>query len=298
MIYLNGKYVSEQDAKIEHNDRGFLLSDGLFETLRCYDGVISNFSDHFERLKSSADKLKIPFTISLNELEQITYSLLEKNELIGKNASLRITLTRGTGPRGLLPPDNLKPTLMIAAFPYAHLEAKPSKVVISNIRRNESSPLSRIKSLCYLDNILARQQALQSGADDCILLNTKGHVTCGSVSNIFIITSKGIMTPKIEDGVLPGITRKNIINLCKANKIPVFEESIDKETLLNAKEVFFTNRLIEIQPVIQIDSQLINSGKIGATVLFLKSLYKQHVHNQKIDAADEQSHKLSIRSML
>ena len=148
MIYLNGQYVPEQNAKLEHNDRGFLLSDGLFETIICYDGSICNLLDHFERLKKSADDLGIAFPMSFQELRSAAYLLLEKNVLNGKNASLRITLTRGIGPRGLLPPEIVKPTLMITAFPFVNASPKPIKVVISSIRRNKSSPLSKMKSLC------------------------------------------------------------------------------------------------------------------------------------------------------
>ena len=103
----------------------------------------------------------------------------------------------------------------------------------------------------YLDNILARQKAIKDGADDCILINTQGRIACGSVSNIFIVTSKGIVTPPIKDGILPGITRKIVIDLCKSNGLPIYEESISEKDLIEAHEIFFTNRLIEIQPVAQ-----------------------------------------------
>jgi branched-chain amino acid aminotransferase len=280
MIYLNGQYVLEQNAKLEHNDRGFLLSDGLFETIRCYDGSICNLLDHFERLKKSADDLGIAFSMPFQELQNTAYLLLEKNALSGKNASLRITLTRGIGPRGLLPPERVKSTLMITAFPFVSASPKSIKVVISSIRRNESSPLSKMKSLCYLDNILARQKAVKDGADDCILINTQGNAACGSVSNLFIVTPKGIITPRIEDGILPGITRKIVIDLCKFNDLPVYEESISEKDLMGAHEIFFTNRLIEIQPIAEINSKLINAGKIGKTVTLLKKLYNDYVLSQ------------------
>jgi branched-chain amino acid aminotransferase len=280
MIYLNGQYVLEQKARLSHTDRGFLLSDGLFETMRCYEGSICNLSDHFKRLKKSADDIDIPFSMSLQELQDVAYLLLEKNALNGANASLRITLTRGMGSRGLLPPEFVKPTLMITAFPFTSAAPHSVKIVTSSIRRNEFSPLSKMKSLCYLDNILSRKNAVKNGADDCILLNTKEQITCGSASNIFIVTSKDIITPRIEDGVLPGITRKIVIDLCKSNDLPISEKSISEKELNNAKEIFLTNRLIEIQPVIQINSRLINAGKIGEMVILLKKLYNEYIRNQ------------------
>jgi len=279
MIFLNGKYIQEQDAKVEYNDRGLLLSDGIFETLRAYDGEISCLSDHYERLKKSANFLDIPFSITMGEMNEATKKLLELNELKGKNASLRMTLTRGTGPRGLLPPESVNPTLMLTAFPYAPSIAKPLKVVISDVKRNEFSPLSNIKSLCYLDNIIARRNAAKKGADECIMLNTQGSVACASVANIFIVTSKGVITPRLEDGVLPGITRKMVIQICKTNNIPIFEEKISEIDLINAKEIFITNRLIEIQPIMQINNELINEGKIGTITSQLQNIYKKNLIN-------------------
>lgn len=279
MIYLNGKFVTEQEAKIEHNDRGFLLSDGIFETMRVYDGEVACLSDHYERLKKSAEDLNIPFSMTQQEIKKIVYELLEKNELRCKNASLRLTLTRGTGPRGLLPPENINPTLMLTAFPLGTNQPKPLKVVVSDIRRNESSPLSNIKSLCYLDNIIARQRASKKGADECILLNTQGFVACASVANIFIVTEDGIITPRLEDGILPGITRKAVIEICKKHNIRIFEKAINETELMKAKEVFFTNRLVEIQPVVQINEKLINEGRVGEVTVMIQNLYKNFLAN-------------------
>lgn len=277
MIYLNGKIVPEKEAKLEYNDRGFLLSDGLFETMRAYEGKVACLTDHYERLKKSAQYLNIPFSMCIQEMENIVNQLLEKCELNGKNASLRLTLTRGTGPRGLLPPENVNPTIMLTAFPFANNQVKPIKAIVSEIRRNESSPLSNIKSLCYLDNIMARQIAANQSADECIMLNTKGDVACASVANIFMVTAKGISTPRIEDGVLPGITRKTVITICKENNIPIFEEQIKEPALIKAKEIFLTNRLIEIQPVVEINKCLINSGKVGSVTLMIQALYKNYL---------------------
>jgi branched-chain amino acid aminotransferase len=288
MIYLNGNFIDQDEAKIETNDRGFLLSDGIFETIRVYSGVISRLSDHYNRLKKSADFLNIPFVMSFNELNLALHTLLEKSDLKDKDASMRLTLTRGTGPRGLLPPEKVNPTVMITAFFFPETVHKPYKVMISQIKRNESSPLSNIKSLCYLDNIIARKQADEKGFNECIFLNTQGHVACGSVANIFIVTDKGIVTPRIEDGILPGITRSVVIKICEENNIRVFEQTILLSDLLTAKEVFFTNRLIEIQPVIQINEQLINDGNIGQMTTMLQTLYRNNLaYSESKDSLDE-----------
>lgn len=275
MIYLNGKFIPDQDAKLEHNDRGFLLSDGIFETMRAYHGEVSCLSDHYQRLKKSSDFLGIPFSMTLDEIKIITDQLLEKSDLKGQNASLRLTLTRGAGPRGLLPPENITPTLMVSAFPFSSSANKPLKVVVSEIKRNETSPLSNIKSLCYLDNIIARRSAVKKGADEYIMLNTQGNVACASVANVFIVTLRGVITPRLEDGVLPGIMRKSIINICKDNNIPIHEEKINESDLIKAKEVFFTNSLIEIQSVSQINEIIVNRGEIGEVTSTLQKLYSR-----------------------
>lgn len=294
MIYLNGKFFTEQKAKLNFNDRGFLLGDGIFETMRAYDGKIFCLSDHYERLKDAAHYLGIPFEYSLGKIKKISKELLSVNALDGKNASLRLTLTRGSGPRGLLPPKHIKSTLMFTAFPFLNKTFNPLNVVISPIRRNEFSPLSRIKSLCYLDNIIAKTQAVAKGADECILLNTQGNVVCGSAANLFIVTEKGIITPPVEDGTLPGITRKILIKICKEKSFPLFEETINQSVLIEVKEIFFTNQLIEIQPVIKINNHLINEGCIGNITIILKKHYKDFIKNScfKLEAVNDNDNQL------
>lgn len=277
MIYLNGSYLPEQNAKIECSDRGFLLGDGIFETLRVYNGIVSCLSDHYTRLKQSANYLGLPFTLLLSEIEDIISTLLVMNKLDQDDATLRITLSRGIGPRGLLPPNKTKVTCMMTVFPFLKKEVRPLDTLIANIRRNELSPLSNIKSLCYLDNIMARQFAEQRGADECIMLNTQGRVACASAANIFIVARKGIITPPLDEGVLPGITRKIILKLCEINDIPVFEEKIFVTDLMEAKEIFFTNRLIEIQPVKKVNNKLINKGGTGEFTLKIQDKYKNYI---------------------
>jgi branched-chain amino acid aminotransferase len=265
MIYLNGKFHFFADAKIESNDRGFLLSDGLFETMRSYEGKFFRLKEHFQRLKYGAEFLEIPITFSLSQLESIMVELLEKNGLADKDASFRLTITRGTGPRGLLPPNELKPTIMLAVFVLQEHVAASVKTYITNIGRNERSPLANIKSLSYLDNILARREAVKNDADEGILLNSKGNVAEASAANIFMVSKEGVvMTPKLEDGALPGVTRQVVIDLCNELNIPIHEITISPKILLGAKEVFLTNSLTEIQPVVSVNKQffVLQAGNI------------------------------------
>lgn len=272
MIYLNGEFVSARAFRIDSGDRGFLLGDGLFETIRVYDGRIFCLQDHLDRMIIGAGILQIPVPLTVIELATILSNLLEINGLSQSDAILRITLTRGSGLRGLLPSPNIKPSVMITA---THLPVKPAQAPItlriSQItRRNEHSPLSNIKSLCYLDNVLAKMEAVENHADDAILLNTSGHVTSVSAANIFIIThNNGVVTPPIDEGVLPGITRKIVLEICQEKNISFSEQRISPNELALAREMFITNSIIQIQPVASVDNQIINNGIMGQLTMTL-----------------------------
>lgn len=278
MIYWNGKIVSPEIAAIAPTDRGFLLGDGLFETMRAYEGRIFALREHWERLKNSADYLKIPLAISCVELEKIANELLDQNNLLGQNASLRLTLTRGSGPRGLLPPKEVQPTLILAAFPLPINLPSSINAWVVDIRRNEFSPLANIKSLNYLDNVLAKMAATQAGADEAILLNSKGDVAEACAANIFLVTEQNqLATPRLEDGALPGITRKMVIHLAKQLHIPVEEKSVTLNDLRSAHEIFLTNSLIEIQSIDQINHHLIGNKNSRPITTQLQAAYARAV---------------------
>jgi len=281
MIYLNGEFIPSPQFKIEPNDRGLLLSDGLFETMRVYEGKVFCLEEHYARLLRGANALKIPLPLKLEELNDTLLKLLKENDLANRDATLRITLTRGAGPRGLLPPAEPKPTIMITVAPMPHAEHLPLKLhICTNTRRNEKSPLSNLKSLCYLDNVLAKMEAVEQKADDAIMLNTKDKVACASAANIFIVTHYNtVLTPRPEDGILPGITRKLIIEDCKENNIPLIEKELTVEDVLGAKEVFITNSVLEIQPVAMINDKSVNDGKSGELITELKGLLDKRIKN-------------------
>lgn len=274
MIYLNEEFFSPESLKISGDDRGFLLGDGLFETMRSYQGRVFCLQEHWQRLKNSADYLEIPFAMSCVELAKIVAELLKKNNLSDQAASLRLTVTRGSGPRGLLPPQVVKPTIMLAAFPLADLSATVTACVV-DIRRNELSPLARIKSLNYLDNILAKMAAVKAGFNEAILLNCQGHVAEASAANIFLVTQQNqLITPRIEDGALPGVTRQIVINLAKQLNIAVQEKIVLLDDLMNAKEIFLTNSLIEIQPIHQLRNKIMDTNIPGLVTSALQSAYR------------------------
>ena len=260
MIYLNGAIVPPDFARIDPADRGFTLADGLFETLRAYRGKPFRLADHLERLSHSADALGIPLLFDVPVIAEAVMEVLAANQLA--EAAIRITLTRGTGPRGLAPPEDVKPTLLIAAVPYAPLPDLCAAAIVG-IRRNEGSPLSRMKSLAYLDNVLAAGEAAKSGAEEAILLNNAGRVAGGARANLFAVIGGRLVTPPVSDGVLPGIARRVVLELSAALRIPTEEASLSVEDLAGAREIFLTNSLFEVRSVGNLDGREIGGREVA-----------------------------------
>jgi branched-chain amino acid aminotransferase len=261
MIYLNGTIVPPDFARIDPADRGFTLADGLFETLRAYRGKPFRLADHLERLSDSADALGIPLLFDVPAIAEAVMEVLEANALA--EAAIRITLTRGTGPRGLAPPADVKPTLMISAVPYAPLPDTCAATVVG-IRRNEGSPLSRMKSLAYLDNVLAAGEAARRQAEEAILLNNAGRVAGAARANPFAVIGGRLVTPPMGDGVLPGIARRVVLELAAALKIPAEEASLSPGDLARAQENFLTTPLFERRWVGRRDDRALGPGEVAA----------------------------------
>ena len=256
---------------IYSNDRGFLLGDGLFETIKVENEHLLFFQEHYHRLATSASKLEIPFKFSLFELKNQCKRLLEINRLLAA-ASLRITLTRGVSQRGIQAPLNPFPTLMITVAPYSQPSPiSSSTLYITDIKRNEASLLSRLKTLNCLELVLARQQAIKAGYQEGLMLNTKGAVTETSIGNLFAVINQKIFTPRIEDGLLPGIMRDMIIKIAAQIGKPIREKTLYTEDLFKATEIFQANSIIEIQSFSKINEHpLLSMEKAIATNCLLE----------------------------
>jgi len=189
---------------------------------------------------------------------------LDANQLSAADAAIRITLTRGPGQRGLLPPEDPRPTLIVSAASYQAPPRMDGFIAIAakRARRNEKSLTARIKTLCYLDNVIAQTEAEAAGADEAIMLNNQDGVACGGRSNLFAVIDGTLRTPAIEDGALPGITRHAVLALCRADGMPVVEGPIDRAELLAASEIFVTNSLVEIMPVRRFDDGELQVGPV------------------------------------
>ena len=255
LLWLNGALVEEEQARIAPTDRGLLLGDGLFETMRVEDGTPLRLDRHLARLRAGAAVLDLPVPLDDTALAAAITDLLAARGL--DRASLRLTLTRGTGPRGLLPPAEPSPTLLITVAPLPP-PLPPARVVVARTtRRNEHSPLSRVKSLSYLDGVLARQEAARRGADDALLLNTAGRLAEASAANLFLVLDGALVTPPLAEGALPGVMRAAVIEA-----LPVTERPVTLADLARAEELFLTSSL-GVRPVLAVDGRPVGDGHPG-----------------------------------
>lgn len=250
IICFNGRFVHESKAAVSVTDRGFTLGDGVFDTMLAVDDKLQYAPEHFERLLQHCRAMQIDFTDTAETFGAMAQQLLQKNKLTEGRHAIRTTVTRGPGARGLAPPENATPTVVMRASPAPEPDNMPpvKAMIVKHIRRNEFSPLSRIKSLNYGDNIIALIEAQQNGYNDAILLNTKGNVCCASAANIFIEENGKLITPPLEDGAMDGITRAQIIAEKNAT-----EESITPERLYNADAVYLTNSITGMRQAVSID---------------------------------------------
>jgi len=277
IVYLNGILMPRSQASISALDYGFLYGFGLFETMRAYGGRVFLLDRHLSRLVHSAKILGLP--IGVADLKEAVMATIQANQL--SEARIRITISIGEG--GMTPDPNTckKPTVLVLAGYY---QPYPEQVyqtgfraVVSSIRRNSQSPLSRLKSANYLENILAREEARKAGVDEALCLNEKGLLAEASMSNIFLVTDGTLRTPGQGSGILPGITREVVLELASQLGINTLERDIRLEELFHAQEAFLTNSLIEVMPLTEIDGKPIGSGRPGSLTKRLMVAYKEMV---------------------
>ncbi|GAA4475015.1 aminotransferase class IV [Gluconacetobacter asukensis] len=248
VLWLDGRLVPRHQARIDPADRGLTLGDGLFETMRVSGGHIAHLPRHLDRLRRGAEMLMFPAP-DLDAIEDALGQVVRRNAL--DEGALRLTLTRGCGPRGLLPPPRPQPTLLIVPFPSAPAPGPAHLIISSRIRRDADSPLSRIKSLNYLPNILARLEAEQRGADDALLLNGAGRVAESTVSTVLVVNGGVVRTPPVTDGALPGIARAVLLAAGMVQEAP-----LTLDDLLRADGVILVNSL-SVRPAVSLDGTVL-----------------------------------------
>jgi len=271
-VYLNGELVEAERAVLPALDRGLLYGYGLFETMRSYGGRVFRLAEHYRRLEAGADLLAMPVPLTLGALEEAVDATLARNAL--PDARLRLTVTAGPEVGGgssvvLLARE-------VTEYP-PELRRRGMAAVVSGVRRNETSPLARVKSLNCLDNLLAREEARRSSAGEALLLNSHGFIAEGATSNVFLVRDGALLTPAVEAGALPGITRQTVLELAGEGGVAVEEAQVSQDVIAAADEAFLTNSVMEVMPLVSVGGRPVGTGRPGPLTERLAALYRDLV---------------------
>jgi len=277
-VYLNGKLVNRELATITVFDHGLLYGDGVFEGIRSYNGLVFKLKGHIDRLFESAKAIELKIPLTKEEVTKAVVETLKANNL--RDAYIRLVITRGAGDLGLDPRKCKRSTIFIITdkiflYPKEFYE-KGLEIIIVKTRRNTRQALDpQIKSLNYLNNILAKIEAIKAGAEEAIMLNMDGFVAECTGDNIFIVKNGVLSTPPSDAGMLRGITRQAVIDLALKNNVKTKEEMIKPEALYTADECFLTGTAAEIIPVNKIDKKTISNGKPGKITKLLLDKFRK-----------------------
>ncbi|NLE37698.1 MAG: branched-chain-amino-acid transaminase [Pirellulaceae bacterium] len=277
-VYINGQHVDQEDATISVFDHGLLYGDGVFEGIRSYGGRVFRLREHLDRLWDSAKAIWLEIPMSKDEMARAVEDTLAANGI--RDGYIRLIITRGVGTLGLDPTECRNPQVIIitdkiALYP-AELYEKGLEIITVSTMRNHPAALSpRIKSLNYLNNILAKIEGLQAGCIEALMLNHKGEVAECTGDNIFVVRGGRILTPPNEAGILEGVTRDVVIDLARQSGIEVRETPLTKHDVFIADECFLTGTAAEVIPVVKVDSRPIGNGKPGLITQKLIGLFKK-----------------------
>lgn len=277
LIYLNGRFVPEEQATVSVFDHGFLYGDGVFEGIRAYDGRVFRLEEHVQRLFDSAQAIMLSIPLSQKEMCEAILETLRKNNL--RNAYIRPIVSRGYGDLGLDPNKCPRPSVIIIAIDWGAMYGDLYEVGLTAIsvavRRNSPDSLPpNIKSLNYLNNILAKIEANVKGGNEAIILDSRGLVSEGSGDNIFVIKEGQIFTPHTISN-LKGITRAAVMELAEIKGNPIQEKEMGLFDLYTADEVFVTGTAAEVAPVTKVDGRVIGTGKPGPITKELMAAFKE-----------------------
>lgn len=265
-VWIDGNFVPRDEAKVSIFDHGLLYGDGVFEGIRAYSGKIFECKAHMRRLFDSARAIRLTIPYTAEEIEANIYECLKLNNL--SDSYIRLVVTRGVGTLGLDPQNCARPSVfiiteLIRLYP-AEMYENGMAVITASVIRNHPNALSpRIKSLNYLNNILAKIEAVDAGVPEAVMLNSEGYVAECTADNIFVVRDGEVFTPPASDGSLEGVTRGAIIGICKSSAIPISERRMERHDLYIADECFLTGTAAEVIPVTKIDGRPIGSGKPG-----------------------------------
>ncbi|MFO0920894.1 MAG: branched-chain-amino-acid transaminase [Pirellulales bacterium] len=281
-IYIAGKFYDKENAKISVYDHGLLYGDGVFEGMRAYSGKVFRLGEHLQRLYESAHAIYLTIPMSQDEMADAVRETLSRNQL--QDAYVRLVVTRGAGSLGLDPNRTSDPQVIIIAdsitlYPKEFYENGLEIVTASTMRNHPAALNPRIKSLNYLNNIMAKVEGLKAGCIEALMLNHKGEVAECTGDNIFIVKRGRLLTPPPDAGILEGITRNAVIELARQLNIEVQECTLTRHDVYVSDECFLTGSAAEVIPVIKIDSRSIGDGKVGATTKLLMDRFKEFVRS-------------------
>jgi len=284
-VYVDGKFYPKPEAKVSVYDHGLLYGDGVFEGIRAYDGVVFKLKEHIERLYTSAHTIMLQIPMTQKEMIKAVLDTLKKNQL--KDSYIRLVVTRGVGDLGLDPRKCSKATVIIITEPMITLHSKEKKekgitAMITWVKRDPvDATTHEVKSLNYLNSILAKIESNTAGVDEAICLDKTGFVCEGVAENIFIVKDGKIITPPTSTGALRGITRNAVMEIAEKLRYPMLERNITANELFTADEVFLTGTAAEITPVREVNKRVIGEGKLGPITKRLMQELSRKVRDPK-----------------
>jgi len=275
-IFIDGKYYSERDAKVSVFDHGLLYGDGVFEGIRAYHGRVFKLKEHIDRLFCSAKAILLELPMSHAQFMKATVETCRKNNL--RDGYIRLVVTRGVGTLGLGPRSCKHPSVIIIAdkiqlYPPELYQRGLDIITVPTVRNLHSALNPAIKSLNYLNNILAKIEANNAGVEEAVMLNAEGFVAECTGDNLFIVKNRALFTPPLSAGALYGITRQTVIELAEEAGLKVSEPNLTRYDLFNADECFLTGTGAELIPVVKIDGRVIGTGKPGPITRRLEEDY-------------------------
>ncbi len=277
-VWLNGDLVDREDAKISVFDHGVLYGDGVFEGIRSYGGKVFRLQAHVRRLYDSALGIRLTIPISQEEIAKAITDTLQANSL--RDSYIRVVVTRGAGTLGLDPNRCLEPNVFIitdkiSLYPDELYENGLDIITAATMRNHPNALNPRLKSLNYLNNILAKIEAIDAGTLEAVMLNHLGYVAECTGDNLFIVRDGAVFTPPIAAGILEGITRNEIIGIAREQGLEVREENITRQDLYVADECFLTGTAAEVVPVVRIDKRPIGTGRPGPVTKQLAEAFRR-----------------------
>lgn len=282
-VYIGGELFDKADAKISVYDHGLLYGDGVFEGMRSYSGTVFRLVEHLDRLWESARAIHLEIPISKSEMADAVNKTLDVNGI--QDGYIRLIVTRGSGSLGLDPnrcsdPQVIIITDMISLYPEEFYREGLELVTAATIRNHPAALSPRIKSLNYLNNIMAKMEGLRAGCVEALMLNHKGEVAECTGDNIFIIRRGRLLTPPIDAGILEGITRNAVLELAKKMGIVTAEIPFTRHDIFISEECFLTGSAAEVVPVVKLDDRLLGTGKPGPVTLQLMKAFQELVHGK------------------